>query len=74
MISSLLIEIILQSAEDEFGFNNFDENFNAPADFSINNYPQPYCGMVESLPTACFEVKETKIQILLSQYFFNRMV
>ncbi|XP_023320376.1 uncharacterized protein LOC111695326 [Eurytemora carolleeae] len=44
-----------ESAEDEFGFNNFDENFNTPADFSINNYPQPYCGMVESLPTACFE-------------------
>ena len=40
---------------DEFA-NEFKEEFAAPADYSINNYPHPYCEMVESLPTACFEV------------------
>jgi hypothetical protein len=25
-------------------------------DLSINHYPSPYCGIVESLPTTCFHV------------------
>ena len=53
---------------DEFA-NEFKEEFAAPADYSINNYPHPYCEMVESLPTACFEVNtersEKHVEVLL---------
>jgi len=39
---------------ESFG-DEFEKEFEKPADYSINNYPSPYCEMVESLPTACFE-------------------
>ena len=50
--------IHVQNFEDEmesFG-DEFEKEFEKPADYSIKHYPSPYCEMVESLPTACFEV------------------
>jgi len=34
--------------------NEFDAVFEEPSDYSVTDYPQPYCGIVESLPTFCF--------------------
>ena len=49
----------MNSDYDDFGsFNDeFKEEFSKPADYSIGNYPDPYCNITESLPTACFEVE-----------------
>ena len=48
----------MNSDYEDFGsFNDeFKEEFSKPADYSIGNYPDPYCNITESLPTACFEV------------------
>jgi hypothetical protein len=35
---------------------DFDEDLSEAPDLSINHYPSPYCGIVESLPTTCFHV------------------
>ena len=39
-----------------FDMGDFDAEMSIPSDPSLDNYPDPYCGMVESLPSACFEV------------------
>ena len=42
--------------EDEFG-DDFDEALedSSKSDFSIGQYPEPYCGKVSGLPTSCLQ-------------------
>jgi hypothetical protein len=42
--------------QDDDAFGGFDEELSEIPDLSVNYYPNPYCGIVESLPTACFHV------------------
>lgn len=40
--------------DDAFFGTNFDDNFDE-TDPSVDLYPEPYCSVVESMDTACFE-------------------
>jgi Niemann-Pick C1 protein len=48
---------------DEFFEDDFDDGFGDGSDsigfaemFSVDAYPDPYCGVVEGMPTSCFEM------------------
>eukprot|EP00095_Tigriopus_kingsejongensis_P003543 maker-scaffold106_size358372-snap-gene-2.28 protein:Tk03543 transcript:maker-scaffold106_size358372-snap-gene-2.28-mRNA-1 annotation:"patched domain-containing protein 3-like" len=43
-----------RSADEPFFEDNFDDNFR-DSDPSIDLYPEPYCSVVESMDSACFE-------------------
>jgi len=56
--------------EDPFGdFASFEDDLSVPVDYSIDQYPEPYCDIVEALPTACFH--ETILELWASEGEFN---
>ena len=49
------------SEADPFSMEDFEEDLSEVPDLSVNHYPSPYCGIVQSLPTACFHVSSSLV-------------